>query len=402
MTTSSAIHDHRLALTMATWAACAACGGNGGQDSNTDMAGAARPLAVVAGSDYKTGALATVALGSRSVRKNLDVLDAQPVVRVFAGKVYVLDQTHGAVRIYDPARDFKDPQEFSLDHPMVPAAQANPHDIYVDTAGQRAFVTFYGSFGSKNVTGERALAVVDLKAAKPGVVRFVPLTVAAGDMDDNPEADRLVACGGSLYVTLQSLDSSTTYAPTGPGRLAALSLTGPEAVRYIALTGQNPVSLSVPGGDCARALIGHADNQYGAPPSGKGGLELVDLATGKSQGLLVKDTELGGNVSALDAADPKRAYVDILTKVGMEFRHDVFVIDVSASKPDAKGPKVLGTLASVPQIRVSGGQVLILAAGVPGANMRPAGLYLGPADGTPLTGEPLSLGLPPLSLDILP
>lgn len=376
----------------------AACGSDAPMDTADMGATLGLPAAVIASSDYTTGALGAVSLKTRAVRTNIDVIDAQPVVRIYGGKVYVLDQTHGAVRVYDPTRDFKDPTEFTLDHPLVPAAQANPHDIYVDTASQRAFVTFYGSFGSTAVTGERALAVVDLKATPPKVARFIPLTVAAGDPDNNPEADRLVGCGGTLYVTLQALDSSTTYAPAAAGRLASINLAGAETASYISLSGQNPVSLSIVGG-CATAIVGHADNQYGAAPSGKGGVELVDLRGATSQGLVLKDSDLGGNVSALDAASLNQAYVDVLTKAGMEFRHDVYVVDLVARKASAK---VLGTLALVPQIRVVGSQVLILAAGKPVATMKAAGLYLGAADGSALSAAPLSLGVPPVSLDILP
>ena len=83
----------------------------------------------VASSDYSTGALHTVDLASLAVRKNVDVLDAQPVVRAYGSQLYALDQTHGAMRVYDVSTDFAGPRDYPIaKNPEVPAAQANPYD----------------------------------------------------------------------------------------------------------------------------------------------------------------------------------------------------------------------------------------------------------------------------------
>ena len=119
----------------------------------------ARPLLAVAGSDFTSGALSTVDPGSRTVRKNLDAIDAQPVARAFGSKLYVLDQTHGALRIYDAAKDFKNPLDVPVSQAgMVDGAQANPHDIYIDAPRQLAYVSLYGSLGSTQVLASASRA----------------------------------------------------------------------------------------------------------------------------------------------------------------------------------------------------------------------------------------------------
>ena len=150
----------------------------------------AQPLLAVVGSDFASGALSTVDPSSRAVRKNLDVVDAQPVARAFGSKLYVLDQTHGALRIYDATKDFKNPLDVPVSKAgMVDGAQANPHDIYIDAPRQLAYVSLYGSLGSTQVTASRALGVIDLNAPAAGLTRFIALTQTAADTDGNPEAE---------------------------------------------------------------------------------------------------------------------------------------------------------------------------------------------------------------------
>ena len=349
----------------------------------------------VATSDFQTGALHSVDLSTFSVRRNIDVVDAQPVVRGFGSQVYVLDQTHGTARIYDAAQNFAAPRELSFGQaPNVPAAQTNPYDIYIDSDRKQAYVTLYGSFGSTVINGDRALGVVDLTQPQAGIARFVPLPVAAGDSDQNPDATRLSACGDTLYVLLQDLDR-TTYAPVGPGRLAAVSLRD-NAVRIIPLAGENPTALVVLPG-CREAIVGSAGDQLSAALTGKSGIERVDLTTGQTGGLILKDSDLGGNVSTLDAVSTRDVFVDVSRRTGMRYDNDVYLVDAVTGQ---RGQKLLGSIKFVPALRVVGQRLVVLAPGTPDAGQLPAGLYLGPADGQSLPATPIDFGLPPVSSDL--
>ena len=357
-----------------------------------------RPLLAVVGSDFTSGALSTVDPGSRAVRKNLDVVDAQPVARAFGSKLYVLDQTHGALRIYDAAQDFKNPLDVPVSQTgVVDGAQANPHDIYIDAQRQLAYLTLYGSLGSTQVTASRAIGVIDLKAPAAGLARFIALGTAAADTDGNPEADRLVGCGDTLYVTLQDLDRKRSYVAAGPGRLAVLNLSSPGTPSYIQLAGENPSGLAVfPG--CTEAIVGSAADQYGGTQLGKGGIERVDLLGLKTLGLALTDMELGGNVSALDAVDAAHVFADLQVKSGMTFNNTVYAVDAVAKK---KGAALLGPMSFVAAVRVLDGRLVVLSAGSAGAGQLAPGLYLGAASGAPLTDPAVDVGLPPQSVALV-
>jgi DNA-binding beta-propeller fold protein YncE len=348
----------------------------------------------VATRDFQTGALHTIEIATMKVRRDIDVLDAQPVVRAFGSQVYVLDQTHGTARIYDASRDFAAPSELSFGKlPELPAAQANPYDIYVDAAKGRAYVTLYGSFGSTAVTGKTALGVLDL--AQPGSLSsFIELPVAKGDSDNNPDASRLIACGGSLYVLLQDLDR-TTYTPVGPGRLAVVSLAD-HSVRIIPLAGENPTALSILPG-CAEAIVGSAGDQLSGSLSGRAGVERVDLKGEKSLGLVLRDSDLGGNVSTLEAASGRDVFVDVSQRKGTSYDNNVYLIDAVSG---LRGQKLLGPMKYVPSLRVVGQQVVVLSAGSAGSGQLPPGLYVGPANGDGLPTTPIDLGLAPISTDL--
>jgi hypothetical protein len=258
-------------------------------------------------------------------------------------------------------------------------------------------VSLYGGFGSTQVTSNRALGIIDLTAPAAGITRFVALAQAASDPDGNPEADRLVACGDTLYVLLQDLDRGKNYAPSGPGRLAVLSLTNSGAPRYIQLAGQNPTALTVLPG-CTEAIVGSAADQYGGTRTGLGGIERVDLVALQTLGLALKDQDLGGNVSTLDAVDAKHVFADLQVKTGTSYSNTVYAIDAVAK---TKGAAVLGPISFVPAVRVFDGRLVVLSAGTAGTGQLGPGLYLGVASGAPLTDPGLDVGLPPQSVALV-
>jgi len=352
----------------------------------------------VATSDNQSGALHTVNLATRTVRRNIDVVDAQPVVRSYGSQIFVLDQTHGAMRVYDVSQDLANPSDFPIGNSTVPAGKANPYDIYVDGPRSVAYVTLYGSFGSTVITGANALAVIDLKNPAAGIARFVPLPVAASDPDNNPEATRLVGCGDKLLVLLQDLDRNT-YDPVGPGRIAVVDLTQPSSVSIIQLAGKNPTALSpLPG--CTEAIVGSAGNQYTGTLASESGIERIDLENKKSFGLVLKGSDLGGNVTTLDAIDARDVFVAVSSKTSA-FNNDIYVVDAVSG---TRSQKLLGPMNFVPQVRVFAGQLMVLSAGTPGAGQLKTGLYIGPASGAPLPvgapDAPVDLGLPPISADL--
>jgi hypothetical protein len=236
--------------------------------------------------------------------------------------------------------------------------------------------------------------VVDLRTPQAGIRRFIPLPVAAADPDQNPDATRLVGCGGSLYVLLQDLDRGT-YLPVGPGRLAVVSLADLH-VQTIQLAGENPTALAVLPG-CTEAVVGSAGDQLAASLSGRSGIERVDLTAGKSLGLVLTDKALGGNVSTLDALDSNDVFVDVQVRTGMRYDNSIWLVNARSGQISQK---ILGPLKYVPAIKRLNNRLVVLSAGTADAGQLPKGLYMGSADGTPLPTTPIDLGLPPVAADL--
>lgn len=395
------VRSARLALALGLFTA--ACNSSPAQQQpdlgtppSPDMASGS--LLAVVGSDFASGSLGTVGLGSRAVQKDLDVLDPMSVARGFGNMLYVIDQSGGLVRAYDASQGFKNPVEFPASKAiMVKGIEANPHDIYIDSPRQLAYVSLFGAPGTLAVSASRALGVIDLKDVQAGITRFVPLTAAAADADGNPEADRLAACGDKLYVVLLDQDRNNAYVATGPGRLAVVNLATTDPPSYIQLSGQNPSGIAILPG-CTEAIVGSAADMSGGVQAGLGGIERVDLVAGKSLGLALTDTTLGGNVGSLDAVDAAHVFVSLSVKSGSSYNNNVYSVDVGTKK---KGAAVLGPMSFVPGLRVLGGSLVVMSAGTAGAGQLPVGLYIGPATGVPLTDPAVDVGLPPQSVALV-
>lgn len=358
--------------------------------------GPPKPTLVVAGSDFTTGSLSTVTLPTLAVQKNLDVVDKQPVVRAYGTKVYVLDQTRGVLRTYDVTKNFQNPVDSPISHAMVSGAQANPHDLFVDDTTNKAYVTLYGALGTTAVSGTTALGVIDMTKPQQGIASFITIPVAGLDTDNNPDLDRIIGCGRYVYLTQQNINRNNSYRPAGAGGLVRINLDGAPNPRFIALFGQNPIGFAVLPG-CTEAIVGSAGDQLSGMTNGQAGLERVTNLEGTptSGNLLLTDMQLGGNVSALDAVDATKVFVDISVKAGMTFNNTVYVVDAVAK---TKGAAVLGPMSFVSGVAVLNSQLIVLSAGTQGAGQLKPGLYIGAATGAVLPTTPVDVGLPPLSV----
>lgn len=356
-------------------------------------------LAVTA-SDYVAGSgtLSLLDPETLQLQKAVDQIDPSGSVRAFDKKLYVIDSTHGTLRVYDAADGFKTPKDYPVRKTgTLDGTQGNPNDIYVDATRGKLYVSLYGSFGATQVKAATALGVMDLNNLAAGIGSFVTLNVAAADTDANPDAGQLVACGDALYVLLQDLDRNNGYKPVGAGRLAKINLTAPTTASYIALTGENPTRMATYA-NCEQALISSAGDQLGGTTTGKSGIERVDLKAGKSLGLVLSDSALGGNVSTMDAIDAQRVFVDVSTKTASGYNNTIFTIDAQTA---TKGSAILGPMSYVPAVRVLGNQLVVLSGSKAGNGQLKPGLYLGAATGVSLPTEPIDFGLPPSSVALV-
>ena len=210
----------------------------------------------------------------------LTVIPGDAVGRHHQGLVYVVGRGgSNLIRIHDPANGFALVREFSI------GAGRNPQDIAFDGQG-RAFVSCYD---------EAVLLLVDTDAGE--VVQTFD-TSSFADGDGLPETAWLRVHGDRLYVTCQKLDRNNWYAPDGPGLLLVMDLDTLQWLDPIQLTGGDPYTKIRLDGQ-GRFLVGCVG--YWAVLDG--GLEVVNPATGLSEGFLLTEAELGGDILNFDFAD---------------------------------------------------------------------------------------------------
>ena len=339
-----------------------------------------------------SGALGTVRLEDRRVATAIDTtLDADNDVRCAGGHCYVLDRTHGTVRIYDPAAGFRNAVEIRTGDTSFPAAQSNPHDALPIPGTSKLYVVLY------NNRAAQALGVIDSDSAPAGqgVMRFVALPQAAGDADGRPEPNNLYFCQGLVYVTLEDLDTgSPNYAPTGPGRIVAVDPGRDEVVAEIQLAGDNPVALAAltdDGSDCRRVLVADGSLQFGAA-TGRGGIEEVDLGQRRSIRMVALDTALGGHPGSVTLISSTLGYA-VLNLADFTSKVVAFQPTTGALLGDVAGPA--GYIPFV-QRTPAGREIYVgVNSGDPGNGQFAPGLYIGPADGSRLVATPIDLGQSP-------
>ena len=342
------------------------------------------------------GTLNTVDLKTRAVTTGVDAtLDPDTAMRIVGDELFVLQRTTGAVRIYDP-KTFAVKVELPVGDDAHPSAAAYPQDFYVDDAG-KIFVTLSGN------DAEHSLVVLDRSA--PGTLVYIGLPQDAADTDGKPEPNRIHACGGKLYVTLQSYSFDSSFKISyAKGRIAIVDPDARSVRGIIALAGENPYDIVPVTSDCHDVVVASSAGLT-TVPDGNGNLEHIDLAAGTSKGVLATDQTLGGRPTLLARASDDLLYVAIYfdpqpNGMGVDYLSSVKVIAFDPKTKTILGD-VSGKLGNVNFLRVHDGKLFFGAgiyAGMEAAGKGARGLYLGPADGKMLTTPPIDLSLTPSAI----
>lgn len=376
--------------------------GDAADDARSHDDGASLPptravitTATIAGGGGGTGALNAVDLTSRTVDVAIDTtLDPDTDVRCSEGKCYVVNRTHGTLRIYD-STTWSDPVEIPTGNDDVSSTTSNPHEAFPIPGTSKVYVALMGN------PSAHAIGVIDSNQPEAGVLRWVAIPTTAKDGDGIPEVNNLHYCDGLVYVTVEDLDEANWFAPTGPSRIFVLDpATDALDLQYvIELQGENPVNWGVEGPTCDVMLVANAANQFG-PVEGKGGIERVDLSSRISLGMVVPDTKLGGHPAGVVVASPTRAFA-LLNYVDASYNYlsRVVAFDPTSGEPvgDVTPPASFISfieLAPGPQLYVG------VTFGDPSQGQLAPGLYIGPADGTPLPTSLLDLGQAPYSMSL--
>ncbi|MBI4532155.1 MAG: hypothetical protein HY709_11625 [Candidatus Latescibacteria bacterium] len=200
--------------------------------------------------------------------------------------------------------------------------------------------------------------------------------------------------GTRLYVTCQRLDRNAGFVPADKSLLVVIDTstdrvidTDPqiEGTQAISLTATNPFSLHLFKGKLYVSLV----SRFGDL---EGGVEVIDGATGKSEGLKISERAFGGDIATIAMLSETKGYAVISDATFTNFvkPFDLSTGTVSNPLPDHSG-------GFTPDISVAGGHLYVADQGTFQAPERAGILVYNTTTNTKVQG-PISTGLPPSSI----
>jgi DNA-binding beta-propeller fold protein YncE len=336
-------------------------------------------LALVIATDFETGSFATISLDeprivmptSRDRRVHGDA-----VGRSFGGLVYVVNRFLGDnVQVLDPA------QGFATVRQCLVGERSNPHDI-VFAGPRKAYVTAYD---------QRSLLIIDPEA--PSCSGFVTGSIDLAELADEdgiPEMDQMALVGERLYVSLQRLDRRNFFLPAALGVLAIIDVASDTLIGAITLSGSNPFAQSK-GLSVFRGRI--VVSQVGVFGALDGGIERVDLESGRAEGFFITEAELGGDITDFVLVSERLCFAVV---ADANFQNQLVAFDPLAGTTTGVLPTGGGFITDI-ELN-DRGEIFVAdrTARNPGIRIFRA------ADGVELTERPIDLGLPPFDILFLP
>ena len=243
-------------------------------------------FAFVTTTDYTTGAASIVTADTLlKATKNVASIHSDALSRFYDGRIYVLNR-QGAdnVQVIDPASGFATLKQFSVGN------GADPEDI-VFLSRSRAFVSRYN---------EDQLWIVDPnQGRRTGLIDFSWLA----DADNVPEMAHMVKVGDRVFIAVQRLDRNTPFHdPVGTSYVAVFDITTEQFIDAEPGTiGRQAIKLAT-ANPFGEMVYNVASGKIWVPNVGyfsqlDGGLELVDPVTLTTSGVVLSETQLGGNIT---------------------------------------------------------------------------------------------------------
>lgn len=340
---------------------------------------ARRPRALVVTTNFETGVLATVATAPphRARELRTDVF-SDAVVRVTHGYVVVLNRFL-ADNVQVLSRRLRTRLQCGT------GAGSNPHDV-VAVAADKAYVTRYGG---------RELWIVDPSVRRCGRFRRGTIDLGAfADADGLPEMDQMAVVGTRLFVSVQRLDRTHGFAPSGTSRLVVIDTASDAVVGAVELHGANAFGdASGIGRDpgTGRLAVSTPGDIFKV---GDGGIEWVDPETLAGEGrFFVTEDDLGGNVTDFVLVSATKAYAIVQ---GADLRNRLVAFDPTGVTP---ATTLFSRNGFLPDLALAPDGLLWLA-----DQSRPSyGIRLfDPATDTQVTRDPIDVVLPPFSMGFLP
>ena len=333
--------------------------------------------AVITTTDYSSGGLSSLDLGTNTAANDHLTIHSDAVVRVYRDKVYVLNRLGQDNVIVLDQGDLATPlTQYSTGN------GSNPHDIaFVNE--EKAYVSLYERTHLlivNPVTGD-SLGSVDLSTF--------------ADADGLPETSQLAVYGGHLFAACHRLDRENGWAPTESSVIAVVDVGSDmlldadpvaEGVQGIAMASRNPAGAARRGSKWYLSAV----NTYTGLTDG--GIEVIDLAAMRTEGVVLDEATAGGNLSSLVMISESVGYAVVTDAnfVNAVKRLDLATQSVSRSLDGLSG-------GFVPGLGVFGRRLYVLDQGSFG-DPASAGVKVYDVSTDALVAGPIETGLPPSTI----
>ena len=253
---------------------------------------------------FDSGGIAVVDVETWALRFRSGALHRDSVARTAGGRALGLNRFGAnSLQQFDvAASDLATDKECSVSDGF----NSNPHDVAIADP-TKGYVTLYEA---------PHLLVIDPRVlddpADPACTELIRGRVdlsSAADDDGVPEMDQMALVGDRLFVLLQILEHSGLFDPAGNARIAVVDTTDDALAATIELELTNPFAETKgivydPLGE--RLYVGGPGVIF--DDFDDGGIERVDPATLRSEGVLVSGADLGGDLFDFVIAGTRRAF----------------------------------------------------------------------------------------------
>ena len=329
--------------------------------------------AIIATTDFSTGSLSALDTRTNQATNDLLLIHSDAALRTHGNNVYVLNKLNSDNIIVLSKDDLATPTtQYSTGN------GSNPHAIvFVDA--EKAYVTLY----------ERDYVLILNPATGDSLGRID--VSAFADADGLPEISQMAVFGDRVFFAAQRLNRDAFFSPTDASLLLVIdTLTDTlvdvdpdtEGIQGITLAGTNPTAVVQRGGRLVVATVG----TFGAQD---GGIEVIDLLTLQTEGRLVTEESLAGDVGAMAMLNDQEGYIVVSDAnfVSSVKRFDLSTGIASDTLPDHSG-------GFTPSLAVLSTSLYVLDRGS-FSDPASAGVTIYDTDTNTLTAGPFSTGLPP-------
>jgi len=226
------------------------------------------------------------------------VVSPDPTAIAYDDYIFIINRyTYDNVTVLD--QSFNLVNQYSVADPACPLP--NPQDLAFQSI-DKAYLSRYGCTD---------LWIINpLTGQKLGAIDVPPEFI---DADGIPEMSGLLLHGATLYVAIQKLARNAggqmTWPPTDDSRLLLVDTAVDAVFADIVLTGKNPIAGPVYNPDLGRILVGCVGSYFSFDVDG--GVEAIDPAAMISEGYLIDEISMGGQLGDFAIASPGRGYVTI-------------------------------------------------------------------------------------------